>query len=173
MTPPFHFQALAHSWPRTVPVRSEALTLNPVRSAWLQCAMEYPVLFHAVIFATTFHLLCLHRGREIAQRAPEWRLFHKVETIKLVNEQLRTLKGAVPSDALIMAVAILSIHGTRDETVYPVVHPLSPLAEAQNLHIYGDLRNDEEHVQGIILLISKKGGLDGIQLYGLADTMQL
>ncbi len=53
------------------------------------------------------------------------------------------------------------------------VHPLSPLATAQNLHVYGSMANDEKHIQGIRLLVAQKGGLDNIHLYGLADTMAL
>jgi hypothetical protein len=33
--------------------------------------------------------------------------------------------------------------------------------------------NEEKHIQGIMLLVSQKGGLDGIRLYGMADTLQL
>lgn len=146
--------------------------MNPVRSAWLKCAMQWPLAFHAFIYATTLHLLCAHNGRELTDSAPLLRLFHKVETIKLVNEQLHNLSG-LPSDALIMAVTILAIHGKRDETVYPELHPRSPLATAQQLHVYGNMVNDEEHVQAIILLIMQKGGLEAIDLYGMADTMAL
>ncbi|KIX06546.1 uncharacterized protein Z518_04522 [Rhinocladiella mackenziei CBS 650.93] len=163
--------ALAHSWPNTVPTRSPAV-MNPVKSAWLKCAMEWPVAFHAFIYATTLHLLCAYNGRELIDSAPVLRLSHKVETIKLVNEQLHNLNG-LPSDALIMAVTILAIHGTRDATAYPQIHPASPMAEAQNLHVYGNMVNEEEHVPAILWLIMQKGGLDGIELYGMADTMAL
>ena len=135
-------------------------------------AMEWPVAFHAFIYATTLHLLCAYNGRELIDSAPLLRLSHKVETIKLVNEQLHNLEGA-PPDALIMAVAVLSVHGSRDDTPYPEVHPISPLAKAQNLHVYGNMVNEEKHIRGIMLLITQKGGLDGMELYGMADTMAL
>ncbi|KIX97019.1 uncharacterized protein Z520_07133 [Fonsecaea multimorphosa CBS 102226] len=193
--------ALSHSWPNTVPVKSSLHTMNPVKSAWLKCGMEHPVAFHAFVYAASYHILCAYNGREINESAPLLRLSHKVETIKLVNEQLRSLslssptkrKGrdynttsresgnggrainttTVPTDALIMAVTIMSVHNTRDETEYPKVHPLSPMAKVNNLHVYGAMVNDEKHIQGILLLISQKGGLGGIELYGMADTMQL
>ncbi len=163
-------QAIAISWPNTVPARSKAS--NPVKSAWLKCAMQWPVAFHAFTYATTLHLLCVHRGRELVKSAPLMRLHHKVEAIKLVNEQLRNLTGP-PTDALIMSVAILAIHGAYDEIVYPEIHPTSPLATAQNLHVYGNMVNEEEHLQAIILLIMQKGGLESIELFGMADTMAL
>ncbi|KAK5276830.1 hypothetical protein LTR40_011139, partial [Exophiala xenobiotica] len=162
--------AIAISWPNTVPARSKAL--NPVKSAWLKCAMQWPVVFHAFIYATTLHLLCVHRGREIVKSAPVMRLHHKIEAIKLVNEQLRHLTGP-PTDALIMSVAILAIHDSYDEIVHPKIHPTSPLATAQNLHVYGNMVNEEQHLQAIILLIMQKGGLESLELFGMADIMAL
>lgn len=47
------------------------------------------------------------------------------------------------------------------------------MAGAQHVDIYGSMINDEKHIQGILLLIKEKGGLDNIELYGLANTMQL
>jgi hypothetical protein len=50
---------------------------------------------------------------------------------------------------------------------------VSPLASLNHLDIYGAMVNDEKHIQGIKLLVSQKGGLDEIECYGMADTMQL
>ncbi|KIV80502.1 hypothetical protein PV11_07998 [Exophiala sideris] len=163
--------ALQISWPNTIPIKSKAV-INPVQSAWLKCAMQWPVVFHAFIYATTLHLLNASNGRELIQSGPLIRLSHKTETIKLVNQQLRSLDGPA-SDALIMAVAILAIHGSRDETEYPEVHPPSPLASAQNVHVYGNMINDEQHTQAILLLIEQKGGLESLELFGMADIMAL
>ncbi|EXJ64544.1 hypothetical protein A1O7_00880 [Cladophialophora yegresii CBS 114405] len=192
--------ALVHSWPNTVPVKRSLAPMNPVKSSWLKLAMEHPVAFHAFLYATSFHILCAHQGQEIDDSAALLRLSHKVETIKLVNEQLQNLSlvpkqkasgsedeggnkppsksvgtgtGTGPTDALIMAVTILSIHSQRDESVYAKVHAQSPLARLNHLDIYGSMINDEKHIQGIRLLVGQKGGLDAIECYGMADTMQL
>ncbi|OCT54037.1 hypothetical protein CLCR_09596 [Cladophialophora carrionii] len=202
--------ALVHSWPNTVPVKRSLAPTNPVKSSWLKMAMEHPVAFHAFLYATSFHILCAHQGHEINDSAALLRLSHKVETIKLVNEQLQnpslvpkrkasggaaavagqaaarygeeegkrsppksTGMGTGPTDALIMAVTILSIHSQRDESVYAKVHAQSPLARLNHLDIYGSMINDEKHIQGIRLLVGQKGGLDAIECYGMADTMQL
>jgi hypothetical protein len=149
--------------------------------------MAHPVAFHAFIYATSMHLLDAHDGHELQPSAPMMRQSHKYETIRLVNEELRNLslsptatarsdaRGMLssPSEALIMAVTILAIHGRRDDTAYPYVHPMSPLAEAQHLHVYGHMVNDDTHIKGIILLIKQKGGLQGMELYGMADTLAL
>jgi len=165
------FQALQISWPNTLPVMSKAGD-NPVKSAWLKCALQWPVVFHAFIYATTLHLLCAYDGQELIESGPLMRLSHKIETIKLVNEQLRSLDGPA-SDALVLAVVILAIHGSRDEKEYPKVHPPSPLAFAQNLHVYGNMVADEQHTQAILLLIKQKGGLEAFEVFGMADTMAL
>lgn len=53
------------------------------------------------------------------------------------------------------------------------MHPTSPLAKTNFLDVYGAMVNDEKHIQGILLLVRQRGGLDGIKLYALADTLQL
>ena len=35
------------------------------------------------------------------------------------------------------------------------------------------MHNDEQHIQGIMLLLAQRGGLEKVQVYGLADTLQL
>lgn len=137
--------------------------------------MEHPIAFHSFIYATTLHMLDAHKGQEIVTNAPMLRLEHKTRTIALIKDTLAMQQDphTPPSDALIMAIAILAIHGSRDPVIHPHVHPQSPLAEAQNLHVYGNMVNDESHVKWITYMIMQKGGLDGLELYGMADTMAL
>lgn len=107
--------------------------------------------------------------------APMLRLEHKTRTIALIKDALNLQQdpNTPPSDALIMAIAILAIHGSRDHVDHPYIHPKSPLAEAQMLHVYGNMVNDESHVRWITYMIMQKGGLEGLELYGMADTMGL
>ena len=57
--------------------------------------------------------------------------------------------------------------------MYPTVHPVSPMAKVNNLDVYGAMINDEKHIQGILLLVNQKGGLERMELYAMADTLQL
>jgi hypothetical protein len=59
------------------------------------------------------------------------------------------------------------------QTVHPEVHPQSPLAKLNFLDVYGAMVNDENHIAGILLLLKEGGGLDAIDLYGMAETSQL
>jgi hypothetical protein len=59
------------------------------------------------------------------------------------------------------------------QATYPRVHAASPMAKLNHLNIYGSMLNDEKHVQGILLLIAKRGGLEKIKVYGMAYTIQL
>jgi hypothetical protein len=47
------------------------------------------------------------------------------------------------------------------------------MAKVNNLDVYGAMINDEKHIQGIMLLVNQKGGLDNLEVYGMADTLQL
>ncbi|KIV89266.1 hypothetical protein PV10_08845 [Exophiala mesophila] len=163
--------AVVHSWPQTVPARNNS-TANPVSSKWFSFAMESPIAFHSLVYATTLHVLNAHNGQELTSDAPVLRLSHKVTTINLIKESLATLTGP-PTDALLMAVIVLTIHGHRDDTVYLDVHPQSPLAKAQFLNVYGNMIHDEAHFKWIVYLIAHKGGLDAIELYGFADIVAL
>lgn len=163
--------AVVYSWPQTVPVRNTKAA-NPVSSKWFSFAMASPIAFHSLVYATTLHVLNAHNGQELTLDAPVLRLSHKVKTINLIKEALATMVGPA-DDALIMAVIILAIHGYRDNTVYPQVHPQSPLAKAQHLHVYGNMIHDEAHLKWIVYLIAQKGGLDAVELYGFADVVAL
>jgi hypothetical protein len=134
--------------------------------------MEFPVVFHAFLYAAALHLLVAAGGRDDAEAAARLRYVHYLQAIKGVQEHIASLQGP-PSDALIMAVTTLAVHGRPDERSPPICHPQSPLAEQQYLHVYGRIEMCLEHVPALKALIESKGGLEAITTYGMADTIQL
>jgi hypothetical protein len=77
--------------------------LNP-RKEWLPFAMTDPALLHATCSYSAGSLAAL-QGKPVT---PEM-MYHKAESIRLLNENLRNLNDYVPSDSTITAVASLTM----------------------------------------------------------------
>jgi hypothetical protein len=148
--------------------------LNPVKSAWLGCAMAAPVAFYAFILAAGLDHAYLHGWGSIPKSAFMLLMSYKTKAMGLINKELRRLEDS-PSDALLVTILILAAHGPIIGGAYlnELIHPLSPLAKTQNLDFYGNLDFTGAHMDALRLLVSRKGGLGRIQLYGLAETVAL
>lgn len=174
--PPFRQLLLDHAltttWPETVPTKKGDTVINPVKAAWLDCARDSPVLFHAFLYSAALQVLTVCNGRELVQSACWVRLDHYQKTISLVNQHIQRLDGP-PSDALIMAVVCLTAHGSRAESPGIECHPQSPLATQQYFHVYGQILTEEKHLLGLQELLQRKGGVEEVKTYGMACTIIL
>lgn len=164
--------ALLHTWPATVPAKGSNALENPVNAAWLQASMQYPVVFHAFLYAASLQLLTACKGRELVKSGEMIRFDQYQKAIHLINKHITELDGP-PPDALIMAVTTLAVHGSRASEPGTECHPQSPLATQQYLHMYGQMLIAESHVSGLTELIQRKGGIEGMETYGMADTIAL
>ena len=134
--------------------------------------MEYAVVFHAFLYAAALHLLVASDGRQDIPSDAMLRLAHYSQTIKLVNKHIQDINGP-PSDALLMAVTTLAVHGSPDARKREEIHPRSPLAEEQYLHVYGRIMHAKQHIPALAALLARKGGLAAMNTYGMAETIQL
>lgn len=102
-------------------------------------------------------------------------LSYQTKSIQFINTLLAENNHEPPSDALLISILILAAHGQRQGggLALEPVHPTSPLAQAQNLMFYGSLEFVPNHLKALYYLVEQKGGLEKIQLYGLADTLAL
>ena len=90
----------------------------------------------------------------------------------LINEQLQHPES-FPSDALLVSILVLAVHGPKPDAMYEHSHPRSPLATTQNLDFYGNMTFVAAHMQALYILVKQRGGLDAIDMHGLADTIVL
>jgi hypothetical protein len=143
----------------------------------MQTIVESPVGLHASVSAQIANIP-IHSfrndpsGQEKLARA---RLKHQNETFRLIKSELSTLElspTTVPSNGILSAVAILSLYGLSRTTSLQQAHPLSPLATAQNLHIYGRMNLVPQHIAGLHLLVKQKGGVGTIENHSLVDLIK-
>lgn len=104
------------------------------------------------------------------------RLFHKVQTMRLLKEQLKN-PGSSDSDELILTV--LTLGASELETMVAnmkskVRSPFnSPLSSSQWLDVYGCMPKVKAHTLAMRSLVDRQGGLEKIQLEGLAEVLEL
>ncbi|KIW62570.1 hypothetical protein PV04_10732 [Phialophora macrospora] len=165
--------AVNHTWPAVSPFGQ--LSSNPVRRAWLGCAMANPVAFYAFIFAAGLHHAYEHGWDKIPTWNYDLLLSYKTKAISLINAALQKVDVDI-SDALLVSILILAAHGPRvpsPGTVSPPQHPPSPLVGVQNINFYGSMRFDALHMDALRILIARRGGLQTLELYSLAETIAL
>lgn len=129
---------------------------------------------HALLFGAAVHLDVLRRPR-INLDNPI-RLYHKVQTMRLLEAELRR-PDKMPLDDVILAVLAL---GTNEvETMvnnarYQARSPFnSPMSSAQWLDVYGSMNSVPAHVFAMRSLVRRRGGLEKIELHGLAAILSL
>jgi hypothetical protein len=164
---------LSFTWPQCLPTDLEKV-VTPFRAAWMQLVMASPLVLHTFIFATTKQMLCLRGQREddmsqLAVRAPP---LHQNLALSCARTELESMDGK-PSDGMILSIIILAVNGTRPQQIPPESHPRSPLATTQSLHLFSMLNVVEAHVRAVAELVELRGGIRGIDTYGVRDTVLL
>lgn len=96
-----------------------------------------------------------------------------IRTISMINRELSTPSRAL-GDAVIWAVLCLA-HNLSDDAVVPLQNTpfTAPMSRLQWLEVYGSLRPSLVHVEGLIQMVNLRGGLDQIELPGLAAVISL
>lgn len=104
------------------------------------------------------------------------RLFHKVQTMRLLKEELKN-PGMSDPDELILAV--LTLGANEVETMLDNMKPKtrspfnSPLSSSQWLDVYGNMSKVAAHYSAMRSLVDRQGGLEKIHLEGLAEVLEL
>jgi len=142
--------------------------VNSVSKAWLSTGLEHPLVFHALVFAGSIHLDFL-RSSKIFPNSPR-ALSHKLIVIQNLKEIMNDPDKA-HRDEVILAILILSSHETEDSSQARRNPFDSPLKSAQWLNIYGNIQYVPEHMQAVLNIINMRGGLEKLELHGLAETI--
>lgn len=105
------------------------------------------------------------------------RLYHKIQTMRLLQEELRHPDKICLDDVIL---AVLALSANEIETIAnnikekKIQSPFnSPLTSIQWLDVYGSISHIKAHVLAMRSLIDKRGGLEKIELQGLAEVVSL
>lgn len=160
-------KAITYLLPGLIP-DGENHTVNPVSKAWFSTGLEHPLVFHALVFAGSIHLDFLRTSR-IFPNSPQ-ALSHKLVVIQKLKEIMND-PGKAQRDEVILAILVLSSHESTDPSRVRSNPFVSPLKNAQWLNIYGNIAYVPEHMKAVLDLITIRGGLEKLELHGLAETI--
>jgi hypothetical protein len=126
------------------------------------------LVFHALVFAGSIHLDFL-RSAKIFPNSPQ-ALSHKLIVIQKLKDIMSHPERAC-RDEVNLAILVLSSHETQDPSQVSRNPFNSPLKSAQWLNIYGNITYVPEHMQAVLDIIKLRGGLEKLELHGLAETI--
>lgn len=154
--------------------RGDNGTISSLGAAWFQETNQRPIVMHAMLFGAQVHLDVLQSPR-ISIHNPV-ALYHKVQTMRLLKEELKN-QGDIPLDDIILAILTLSaneVETVANNIIEKEISPFnSPLANMQWLNVYGSITHLGAHVVAMRSLVSRRGGLENIELNGLAEVLSL
>lgn len=144
--------------------------VSKLGTAWRGKMAEHPIVMNALLFGAQAHKDVL-RGPRLSVDS-SIRLFYKLQTMRLLNEELKNPEKT-PLDDIILAVLALSTNEV--ETTYAVKKERSPfnspLAGTQWLDVYGGMPHLPAHTTAMRSLVARRGGLESIELEGLAEVL--
>jgi hypothetical protein len=142
--------------------------VHSVSKAWLSFGLEHPLLFHALVFAGSIHLDFL-RSSQIYPNKP-LSLSHKLVVIQKLNDCFRD-PNVASRDEVILAILILASHEAMNMSAGKENPFNSPPKNAQWLNIYSTITYMPEHMKAVDELVTSRGGLENIRMFGLAEVI--
>ena len=129
--------------------------------------MESPLMFNVLVFSGATHKAFYQSPTVDNSKSALLRLSSKVQTIKALNSSLREPETML-TDQVIFAVLLMCIIGNGEKVTAAEKRESRPLATAQDAQFYASLEYEWRHMDALIELVKRKGGLHTIALPGLA-----
>lgn len=149
-----------------------------VSDVWLASALRSPAMLSAFLYGTLSHEFVLERMK--SPKPSKERRQKLLQIMVAENESIRRINKALQdpveqkTDELLMAVFLMGYSRYDEAAFSPGRHShKSPLHDIQWANIYSYLDYDKVHVAGLMQLLEVRGGIDAIELNGLAEMMCL
>jgi hypothetical protein len=161
-------------WPGIIEVSGNP-AIHPGRREWRLAAQENPAVYHVHLASVADFGKAMYHAHGLSSEFDRLRLFHHTQALGLVRQMIQSMgANGIPTDALVMAVYNLSYQGTGwDYRVIPESHPPSPAFKARFLGRYGRKVPHDDHIRAMNTLIRAKGGLEEVELVGIAEMIWL
>ena len=146
---------------------------NTGSKAWFCFGLKSPLVFHALVFASSVHLDFL-RSSKFFPDSPHV-LSHKLTVIHKIKTLIS--KDSKPCfEDLVVAILMLACHEEVDTSPMTGAEkkywPFNdPLGRGKWLNMYSGVRVIPEHRKALVDVVTMGGGLESIKLYGLADLV--
>jgi hypothetical protein len=162
---------IQYQWGKFWPSRSPD-EASPLAREWWPLFSSIPTVFHTFVYAAAVHYDDLHLTTSMSQTREI--LAHKCEAIHQLRQALAQLNGALPRDAIILAMTYLGLATTGDSRKRIEDNETTPFSppEPVNTTLWRRqfLQTTENvHIATAKRLIDMKGGLDG-RCFILAKT---
>ncbi|KAL4911838.1 hypothetical protein BDW62DRAFT_41826 [Aspergillus aurantiobrunneus] len=144
--------------------------------SWFPMSLSDPTLFTAFLYGSLSHMRVQAMNGWIPRHlfnSRQQRLLENVEmeTIKLVSREMDNPSRAV-CDSMIFSVVCMAHNKADDDlTGYQNTPFTAPMQGLQWLDVYGCLRPNLVHIGGLVQMVNLRGGIDKIQLPGLASII--
>lgn len=162
---------MQHTWPTILPRLYETAP-DVTRRSFVQVMLSTPLVLHTILSVLPYHLACL-QARSMSPRMQHIGCKHQNSALTLLKEEIGQLNGAVPSEPILFSIMCLGFHGAGDSTLNPWPYSISPLATAQDIHIYGLGQKVPAHIGAMYALVQRKGGIGQVKWSLLADMLEL
>ncbi|KIW34175.1 uncharacterized protein PV07_00970 [Cladophialophora immunda] len=145
--------------------------VSTVKIAWKRIGQEWPLMFHLQVASAANLVRAGADNERFPNKIEVLRLRHQARGLALVTKELQNLKGPAP-DSLIMALIMVANLTDPNPAQFPETFRPSPLATAQNLHLYARLTVIPSMIQALMEVVVKRGGIEAMQQYGLRQLLQ-
>lgn len=95
---------------------------------------------------------------------------HKLIVIQKLNEAIANRRD-MTTDDVILAILVLHSNDTLKVTMEKRRPFDSPLRRAQWINVYGHIKYLPEHINAVIDILNLRGGLETLQMPGLAEII--
>ena len=150
-------------------VRGE--TLEIAKAEWKGQSLRDDLLFHVQIALACGLNLALQSIPKTSEALGLARLSHYSKAIRLLQQRIEVLKGPA-SEELILSMLILGVNADVEDAIEEV-HPESPLARSQYMHLYGRLTLMPSYATVVHQLVEGRGGIFKLKHLALADWLLL
>jgi hypothetical protein len=148
--------------PGLMPDEAAPSEVDTLSKTWFTSALQTPLLFHALIYVGSNHLDFM-RWSNIFPNAPE-PLSHKLIVIQKLNQALSDPHQASRDEIILASDVFTSKKGNSSPFN-------SPLRSLRWLNMYGNYKPVPQHAKAVGDIITMRGGLETLKLYGLAEII--
>ena len=154
---------MIHQWP-TFATSSRKGDVDRWVSATMKSALECRPLLNCLIYSASSYQ-CYFDCRKPSAELLLLQSFH--DTLRTLQEELKTTKGDVP-EATLLTIAVFALNGSPSS---PRKKVISREPNIRDNYFYSSIEWDPVHIHALLSLTARKGGLPRLKSLSLATMI--